>query len=93
MHTEHARNRCEVNSTGEHLLPFTFFFFFFFWMPNCHTAILKWEFGIGPRDKQKLNFDEGTERCGDGGRHQPWSQLGQGMEGKAATVGYDRAGV
>ena len=25
MHIEHTRNRCEVNSTGEHLLPLHFF--------------------------------------------------------------------
>ena len=31
-------------------------------------AILKWEFGIGLRDKQKLNFEWETEKmCGDGG--------------------------
>ena len=55
------------------------------------------KFGIGLRDKQKLNLDV----CGDGGatydqwldRHQPWSQLGQVMEGKAATGGYNRAEV
>ena len=52
MHTKHTRNRCEVNSTGEHLLPLLFFK-----MPNWHTAILKWEFGIGLRDKQKLNLE------------------------------------
>ena len=31
-------------------------------MPNYHMAILKQEFGIGLRDKQKLNFDWETER-------------------------------
>ena len=39
--------------------------------------------------------------CGDWGatydqwldRHQLWPQLGQGMEGKAAMGGYNRAGV
>ena len=47
-------------------------------------AILKQEFGIGLRDKQKLNFDWVTERyMGTGGatydwqldRHQLWSQF------------------
>ena len=59
-------------------------------------AILKWEFGIGPRGKQKLNFEWETEiYMGTGGatcdqwldRHQSWSQLGQGMEGDAAMGG------
>ena len=30
-------------------------------------AILKWEFGIGLRSKQKLNLDGETEMCGHGG--------------------------
>ena len=66
-------------------------------MPNCHTAILKWEFGIGPRDKQKLNLEWKTKRyVGTRGttydqwldKHQSWSWLGQGKEGKAAMGGY-----
>ena len=64
-------------------------------------AILKWEFGIGLRGKQKLNLDGETEMCGDGGatydqwldRHQPWSQLGHGMEGETATGGCNGAEV
>ena len=51
---------------------------------------------------QKRNLDGETKMCvGMGGatydqwldRHQPWSRLGQGMEGKAAMGGYSRAGV
>ena len=69
---------------------------YFFLMPNCHMAFLKWEFGIGLRDKQKLNFEWETERyMGTRGatydqwlnKHQSWSWLGQGMEGKAVTAG------
>ena len=64
-------------------------------------AILKWEFGIGLRGKKMLNLDGETKTCGDGGatydqwldRHQSWSRLGQGMEGKAAMGGYNRAEV
>ena len=64
-------------------------------------AILKWEFGIELRGKQKLNLDGETKTCGGGGatydqwldRHQSWSWLGQGMEGKAAMGGCDRAVV
>ena len=36
-------------------------------MSNCHMAILKQEFGIGLRDKQKINLDGETEMCGGGG--------------------------
>ena len=64
-------------------------------------AILKWEFGIGLGGKQKLNFYGETEMCGGGDatydqwsdRHQSWSWLGLGTEGKAATGGCDRAVV
>ena len=65
-------------------------------------AILKWEFGIRPRDKQKLNFDWEPKKCmGMGGstydqwldRHQSWSWFGQGKAGKAAMGGYSRAEV
>ena len=52
-----------MNSTGEHLLPFTFYFF----NSKLHMAILKQEFGIGLRGKQKLNLDGETEMCGGGG--------------------------
>ena len=73
-----------------------------FLIPNCHTAILKWEFGIVLRDKQKLNFEWEAKRYMRAGgatydqwldKHQSWSWLGQGMEGKAAMGGYSRAGV
>ena len=50
-HTEHTRNRCEV------------FFFVLKKKPNCHTAILKWECGIGLRDKQKLNLEGKCQKC------------------------------
>ena len=62
----------------------------------------KTKFGIGPRDKQKLNFEWETEiYMGPEGatydqwldRHQSWSWLGQGIEGEAAMGGYSRAGV
>ena len=80
----------------------TGYHYIFFKMPNCYMAILKWEFGIGLRDKQMLNFDWETKGCMRAGgatydrgldKHQSWSWLGQGKEGKAATGGYSRAGV
>ena len=65
-------------------------------MPNCHTAILKQEFGIGPRDKQKLNFGWETERYMGTGvlpMTDDWIDtsrghgLGREKEGKAAMGG------
>ena len=98
MHLEQTWNRCEVNSSVEHLLPLHCFK-----MPNCHTAILKWEFGIGPRDKQKLNFEWETKVSAWGQGALPLTSdwintshghgLGQGKVGKVATGGYGRAEV
>ena len=58
MHTKHTRNRCEVKSTGEHLLPLPFFL-----KAKLLYGYFKMKFGIGPRDKQKLNLDGETETC------------------------------
>ena len=62
MHTEHTRNKCEVSSTGDHLLPLPLFF-----KAELPYGYFKMKFGIGPRGKQKLNLDGETEMCGDGG--------------------------
>ena len=58
VHTQSTPERCEVNSTGEHLLPLPFFF-----LPKLPYGYFKMRIWHRDTGQTKLNFDWETETC------------------------------